>query len=90
MKRIDINATALGVSVLQLMEGAGHALAGVIRRYNPARILFLCGSGNNGGDGMVTARLLAHEADVTLLYYEGRRMSHACRLQREALLHCAV
>ncbi|MFH0967844.1 MAG: NAD(P)H-hydrate dehydratase [Methanobacteriota archaeon] len=90
MRRIDRNATALGVSTLQLMEGAGHALAGVIRRYNPERVLILCGSGNNGGDGMVAARLLAHETEVTVLCYEGPRMTHACRVQREALLHCAV
>jgi NAD(P)H-hydrate epimerase len=90
MRRIDRNAIALGVSELQLMEGAGHALAGVVRRSNPESVLILCGSGNNGGDGMVAARLLADETEVTLLYYAGRQVTQSCRFQLEALQHCAV
>ena len=90
MRRIDQNAIALGVSELQLMEGAGHTLVGVVRRYNPGSVLILCGSGNNGGDGMVAARLLAHEAEVTLLYYNGRHMTSSCLSQLKLLHQCAV
>jgi hydroxyethylthiazole kinase-like uncharacterized protein yjeF len=52
-----------GISGLQLMENAGAAIAEVLReKFSdlPGRkIVVLCGKGNNGGDGMVVARLLA-------------------------------
>ena len=47
------------VSVDELMERAGEGLAGVVARRAPAgRIAIVCGKGNNGGDGIVAARLL--------------------------------
>jgi NAD(P)H-hydrate epimerase len=43
----------------QLMERAGEGLAGLVARRAPAgRIAIVCGKGNNGGDGLVAARLL--------------------------------
>src|SRR4051812_4288443 len=50
---------ARGVPSLDLMERAGEGLARVISQYGPAgRIAVVCGKGNNGGDGVVAARLL--------------------------------
>src|SRR5215218_11132765 len=47
------------VAVEDLMERAGEGLAGVVARRAPAgRIAIVCGKGNNGGDGLVAARLL--------------------------------
>src|SRR3954454_23746432 len=47
------------VPVAELMERAGEGLAGVVARRAPAgRIAIVCGKGNNGGDGLVAARLL--------------------------------
>ena len=54
------------------MEGAGAALADAIREIGgsgPIRIV--CGKGNNGGDGLVAARLLAEtgfEVETLLLW----------------------
>src|ERR1700754_1017292 len=47
------------VPVEDLMERAGEGLADVVARRAPAgRIAIVCGKGNNGGDGIVAARLL--------------------------------
>jgi NAD(P)H-hydrate epimerase len=47
------------VPPLQLMERAGEGLAHVVDRHGPAgRVAVVCGKGNNGGDGLVAARLL--------------------------------
>ncbi|MFT8441548.1 NAD(P)H-hydrate epimerase, partial [Acetobacter fabarum] len=52
--------SAAHVPVATLMDNAGRAVARAIRRYErPARVLVLCGPGNNGGDGYVAARYLA-------------------------------
>ena len=50
-----------GIPSIQLMRAASSAVAAFARRQlpNARRVTVLCGRGNNGGDGMMTARLLA-------------------------------
>ncbi len=57
------------VKVEDLMERAGEGLADLVRRRQPAgRIAIVCGKGNNGGDGLVAARLLRNAGrDVEVL-----------------------
>lgn len=62
---LDINAESLGVSTAELMCSAGVALADVLKRYSGKRFLFVCGPGNNGGDGFAAAGMLRDE-DVTV------------------------
>lgn len=66
VKVLDLNTEALGIPTLTLMENAGTGLAEEIRKLNSTgkRVLFLCGTGNNGGDGLVAARHLARECSV--------------------------
>ena len=56
-------AADFGTPFHDLMQHAGEAVAHfVLRRYPDAsRVLVLCGKGNNGGDGLVAARVLAGE-----------------------------
>ncbi len=53
-------AEQFGVPLGELMERAGSAVAAFVRlRYPEAkRVAVLCGTGNNGGDGLVAARAL--------------------------------
>ena len=61
MKEAEAAADAAGTSYEQLMENAGTAAAGELEKLaaGPAKVLLLCGSGNNAGDAFVMARLLA-------------------------------
>ncbi len=56
---------------IDLMERAGAGLAQLVaERASQGRIVVVCGKGNNGGDGLVAARLLrdrGREVDVLLL-----------------------
>jgi hydroxyethylthiazole kinase-like uncharacterized protein yjeF len=56
-------------TIPELMERAGRAVAdAVAARYpNARRITAVCGSGSNGGDGRVAARLLGEGRDVRVL-----------------------
>jgi NAD(P)H-hydrate epimerase len=57
-----------GIPGLDLMERAGTAVARAVERIAPdGFVTVVCGKGNNGGDGLVAARLLreaGHEARV--------------------------
>ncbi|MEO6815172.1 MAG: NAD(P)H-hydrate dehydratase [Edaphobacter sp.] len=62
MGAVDRRTTdEFGVPLGDLMEAAGSAVATFcLRRYPAAsRMTVLCGKGNNGGDGLVAARVLA-------------------------------
>ncbi|HTU85881.1 MAG TPA: NAD(P)H-hydrate dehydratase [Solirubrobacteraceae bacterium] len=60
-----------GIPSLDLMERAGSGLADLVSEQAPAgRVAVVCGKGNNGGDGLVAARLLrerGREVSVLLL-----------------------
>lgn len=62
---LDANAGYLGVPPADLMESAGQAIAEAVTSMEPdGPALFLCGPGNNGGDGFVAARHLVEADDV--------------------------
>jgi NAD(P)H-hydrate epimerase len=61
-----------GIPSIQLMRTASSAVAAIARQQFPhaRRVTVLCGKGNNGGDGMMAARLLADAGlEVTTLLF---------------------
>ena len=72
MRGIEQAAFTAGVPSLLLMETAARRAAEALARMLPGggRAVFLCGPGNNGGDGLAMARiwhLMGNEAAVVLL-----------------------
>lgn len=64
MKTIEANSEKNGVPCRTLMENAGGALTMLIYKISresdlSSGVVFICGSGNNGGDGFVAARSIA-------------------------------
>lgn len=102
MKEVDrLSSERFGIPGLTLMENAGKSVADFVdRRFHHldrARILILCGRGNNGGDGVVVARHLWEKGakPATILFAEpgqlhgdaalnARRLDGKIHLVREA------
>lgn len=60
-----------GIELYQLMRHAGEAIAAHIQEHYPQtkQILVCCGQGHNGGDGYITARILA-EAQISVSLWQ--------------------
>ena len=90
MREHEQMAVDKGTTFEQLMENAGQAAAAdLLRRFPKAgRALIVCGKGNNGGDGLVIARVLSEkdwQADVVFVL--GDKLSPLAQLNHERLNH---
>jgi ADP-dependent NAD(P)H-hydrate dehydratase / NAD(P)H-hydrate epimerase len=75
MSRAEQLTVEAGTSNLTLMENAGRGVAEeVVRRFpRGSRVTVLCGPGNNGGDGFVSARYLRERGYQVRLALHGRQ-----------------
>lgn len=94
MRAVDAASVEFGMQVSVLMENAGSALAEeALRLASPTgRFVVLCGRGNNGGDGLVAARILVgRERSVHVEVVGGvERLTGEPRRNLQALLSAGV
>lgn len=95
MKRADAyTIDTIGVPSVVLMERAALAVMNVLQsgRFSLKRVLVVCGTGNNGGDGMAVARLLfLAGVDVTVsIIGDMERGSEQAKAQYRILHHYRV
>ncbi len=89
MREIDRRSIEdLGIPGQDLMERAGEAVAAAVESLLPPDrpepfVLLLAGKGNNGGDGLVAARLLAEKGIRTLTFL----LAEALALKGDAALN---
>ncbi len=70
MRVLDRNCEFFGISIQGLMENAGRAVAdAVLEKFGGKgkTVLVVCGTGNNGGDGLTAARYLRNDTKVIVV-----------------------
>jgi NAD(P)H-hydrate epimerase len=86
IRKMDEQALAMGATIEELTFAAGNAIADAIARSHPAcSVLFFCGPGNNGADGLAAARLFLASHDVTVFQFLPEKLKDATKLHREKL-----
>lgn len=70
MRALDAGTIARGLGAFTLMETAGRGIAAAVLAAVPQlrRCAVVCGSGGNGGDGFVAARVLADRGVAVTVY----------------------
>jgi hydroxyethylthiazole kinase-like uncharacterized protein yjeF len=77
IRQLEESCAKIGLPSEKLMENAGRAVAGGVKRIlggaEQRHVLFLIGPGNNGGDGLVAARHLHDWGAEVIIYLLGRK-----------------
>ena len=85
MRRTEAQAFARGVPSLLLMEHAAQAVTDALEKAlggcRGNRVLFLCGPGNNGGDGLAAARLFRQRGGLAEIWLSGAPKTPEARAQ---------
>lgn len=88
MRKFDEREISGGTPVSALMERAGRSLASAVRealiRLGQRDAVFVCGGGNNGGDGFAAAECLRKEGYEVAVLCLAERVSDACRTAKMA------
>ncbi len=89
MRETEVAAVNSGVTMETLMKNAGTAVAelaaGIIAQKKLKNVCILCGSGNNGGDGFVVARLLSMMCRVSVILTSGEPKTTLSKMNFELL-----
>ncbi len=94
IRQIDAAAVQeLGLPGLLLMENAARGVCDVLQSQKPnGRILIACGPGNNGGDGLAVARLLAADGIECEIYmiHAGKPLTADAASNLDFLNRCRI
>lgn len=91
MKKLEQRVMAdTGITGMELMERAAAAVAQAVEGQlteKPGRVWCLCGTGNNGGDGLAAVRLLcaAHPGQAATVWLMAGPLSPDAKAQKERL-----
>lgn len=85
MSRADAETIADGMPAMVLMERAALAVAEAVEAsgWEIGKILAVCGTGNNGGDGVAAARLLAERGYEVFVYLVGKPEKYSEQLRSQ-------
>lgn len=96
IREIERDAIGHGITVKELMDRAGMECAAIIAERRKSSkptdmIAVLCGSGNNGGDGLVIARCLVEKGfSVFTVIAAAKRYSDGCLLASRELIQAGA
>lgn len=93
MRALEKCADSAGLSYLQMMERAGRQAVRILTGEIgvPASAAVFCGKGNNGGDGLVMARLLAEAGcRVRVFLPDGEPATPQAKASRARLSGCGA
>ncbi len=76
MNKADQLTILGGIAGIELMEAAGNSLCDILLGEFPdaRKVLIVCGNGNNGGDGLIAARVLAESGLKVDLLFTGNKV----------------
>lgn len=90
MRAADTAVIEGGTPSQVLMERAAQAALKILKRdFNTQRVLFCCGSGNNGGDGLAMARFFAAEGGNATVWYLGAHREDGTPDTEKMSVECA-
>lgn len=86
IKELERKADQYGYSYADMMENAGNAAVAALLKETDVKgksVTVVCGSGNNGGDGYVVARLLSNEGAFVRLLYLSEPSTETAKYMRQ-------
>lgn len=91
-KLLDATADVAGFKTNILMERAGMEFAHFLGKRSSEKdsLLFVCGSGDNGGDGFAAARQMAHKGYIVSVLVLGKSTKNDANTNRKILEHMKI
>lgn len=86
IRKAEEKAASCGISYSTMMENAGYATVTELCKRKDVKgksVFVICGSGNNGGDGYVVARLLNEKGAFCRVFSVDEPSSHTAQLAKK-------